>query len=164
MKKTLLLIMTALLAFGTSAALAGCGGDNASSAVTRRPHRLPPLRQPSRAPLQRPLRRPSLHRPPGRRRHRQAAPSTIIIQTLTQTITAIRRIIIRIQIRTTITTIITITAAVSRAARTRQSPPTRPSRKAPLQRRTRCLCTTTAKWRLTATWTPCWLLSAKPTA
>lgn len=33
MKKTLLLIMTALLAFGTSAALAGCGGDNASSAV-----------------------------------------------------------------------------------------------------------------------------------
>ena len=33
MKKTLLLIMTALLAVGTSAALAGCGGDNASSAV-----------------------------------------------------------------------------------------------------------------------------------
>ncbi len=33
MKKTLLLIMTALLAFGTSAALTGCGGDNASSAV-----------------------------------------------------------------------------------------------------------------------------------
>ena len=33
MKKTLLLIMTALLTFGTSAALAGCGGDNASSAV-----------------------------------------------------------------------------------------------------------------------------------
>ena len=33
MKKTLLLIMTALLAFGTSAALAGCGGDNDSSAV-----------------------------------------------------------------------------------------------------------------------------------
>ena len=33
MKKTLLLIMTALLAFGTSAALAGCGSDNASSAV-----------------------------------------------------------------------------------------------------------------------------------
>ena len=33
MKKTLLLIMTALLAFGTSAALAGCGGDDASSAV-----------------------------------------------------------------------------------------------------------------------------------
>ncbi|MBQ2357205.1 MAG: hypothetical protein II395_00450 [Ruminococcus sp.] len=33
MKKTLLLIMTALLAVGTSAALAGCGGDNGSSAV-----------------------------------------------------------------------------------------------------------------------------------
>lgn len=33
MKKTLVLIMTALLAVGTSAALAGCGGDNASSAV-----------------------------------------------------------------------------------------------------------------------------------
>ena len=33
MKKTLLLIMTALLAVGTSAALAGCGGDDASSAV-----------------------------------------------------------------------------------------------------------------------------------
>lgn len=33
MKKTLLLIMTALLAVGTSAALAGCGGDNGSSAI-----------------------------------------------------------------------------------------------------------------------------------
>ena len=33
MKKILLLIMTALLAVGTSAALAGCGVDNASSAV-----------------------------------------------------------------------------------------------------------------------------------